>query len=304
VAGLLVTLPFLPHRQVCLPVLARLWHPTDTTHTKLLLAHQLIRLVAARYPDRQVHAVADAAYAGHSPLGLPERVSLTSRLRRDAALYALPPARQLGQQGRPRRKGDRLPSLDALARLPTTIWQPTTVRRYGKQATVTLAAVTCLWYHVHRTRPVQVVPVREPGHTEGFDLALISTDFDATPSELVERYSARWGIEVTFLESKHLVGVGQARKPPPPRGGAFRAVRVGLPQPARLLVHPQRACHRRRLHRPRARALVPAQHTPSPLDMLVAFRRAMLAEYRRAHPAQRTGTKLTDALLSWDITVA
>ncbi len=82
--------------------------------------------------------------------------------------------------------------------------------RYGKRATVTLAAITCLWYHVHRARPVQVVLVREHGHQRGYDLALVSTDLGATPSELVERYLARWAIEVTFLESKHLVGVGQA----------------------------------------------------------------------------------------------
>lgn len=82
--------------------------------------------------------------------------------------------------------------------------------RYGKRATVTLAAITCLWYHVHRARPVQVVLVREHGHQRGYDLALVSTDLRATPSGLVERYSARWAIEVTFLESKHLVGVGQA----------------------------------------------------------------------------------------------
>lgn len=69
VVGILVRLPFIPHRQVCLPVLAHLWHPRDRDHTKLVLAHQLIRLIAARYPNRQVHVVADAGYAGHSPLG-------------------------------------------------------------------------------------------------------------------------------------------------------------------------------------------------------------------------------------------
>jgi DDE superfamily endonuclease len=71
VVGILVKLPFIGHRQVCLPLLARLWHPRDRDHTKLVLAHQMIRLVAARHPNRQLHVVADAAYAGHSLLGLP-----------------------------------------------------------------------------------------------------------------------------------------------------------------------------------------------------------------------------------------
>jgi hypothetical protein len=38
--------------------------------------------------------------------------------------------------------------------------------------------------------------------------------------------------------------------------------------------------------------------------MLVAFRRAIVAEYHRTHPARLTGTELTDALLTWDVTAA
>jgi hypothetical protein len=283
---------------------ARLWHPRNADHTKLVLAHQMICLVAARYPDRQVDVVADAAYAGKSPLGLPRRATLTSRLRRDAALHALPTARQPGQRGRPRRKGDRLPTLDILADLPTTTWQPATVRRYGKEATVTIATITCLWYHVHRARPVQVVLVREAGHHRGFDLALVSTDLKATPAELVERYAARWAIEVTFLESKHPVGVGQARNHR--RLAVQRTVPFALCCHSPLMVwytlhgHPAGDIATRRALAPWYRH----KHTPSTLDMLVAFRRAMLNEYQHTHPAQPTSAKLTDALLTWDLTAA
>jgi hypothetical protein len=306
VAAILVRLPFVPHRHLALPVLARLWHPRDTTtgHTKLVLAHQMIRLVTARYPNRQLHVVADAAYAGSSPLGLPVRVTLTSRLRRDAALYGLPAARQPGQRGRPRRKGDRLPTLERLADLPTTTWQPAAVHRYGKQATVTLTTITCLWYHVHRARPVRVVLVREAGHERGFDLALVATDLTATPAELVERYAARWAIEVTFLESKHLVGMGQARNRR--RLAVQRTVPFGLVTHSLLVVwytlngHAVGDVAARRARSPWYRH----KRTPSTLDMLVAFRRAMLAEYHRSHPTQPTGTKLLDALLTWDLTAA
>lgn len=48
-----------------------MWHPRQADHTKLVLAHQLIRLVVARYATRKVHVVADAACAGNSPRGLP-----------------------------------------------------------------------------------------------------------------------------------------------------------------------------------------------------------------------------------------
>jgi hypothetical protein len=304
VVGILVRLPFIGHRQVCLPVLVRLWHPRDPDHTKLVLAHQMLRLVAARHPHRHLHVVADAAYAGSSPLGLPARVTLTSRLRRDAALYGLPAARQPGQRGRPRRKGDRLPTLERLADLASTTWQPATVRRYNKTATVTLTAITCLWYHVHRACPVRIVLVREHGHTTGFDLAMVSTDLKATPWELVERYAARWAIEVTFSEAKHLVGVGQARNRR--RRAIQRTVPFGLVTHSLLVVWYTRNGHAvgdvaaRRACSPWYRH----KRTPSTLDMLVAFRRAMLAEYHHSHPAQPTGTKLLDALLTWDLTAA
>src|SRR6266536_1200920 len=61
VAGVVVTVPFLS-RPVCLPVLARLWHPRRTG--KLAHARAMVELVAARYPDRKVHSVGDAAYVG------------------------------------------------------------------------------------------------------------------------------------------------------------------------------------------------------------------------------------------------
>jgi hypothetical protein len=262
VIGVVVRLPFVPHRHLALPVLARLWHPRDTAHTKLVLAHQLIRLLAARYPTRTIHVVADAAYAGHSPLGLPRRVTLTSRLRRDAALHALPAARQPGQRGRPRRKGDRLPTLGRLADHPATTWQPATVRRYGKQATVTLTAITCLWYHVHRTRPVQVVLVREADHQRGFDLALVSTDLAATPGRAGRTVRGQVGNRGHVLGSKTPGRGRPGPQPPPPRRGAHRAVRALLLQPAGVLVHPQRACRWRRRHPPRAGPLVPSQAHP------------------------------------------
>jgi hypothetical protein len=59
VLGVLVHLPFLPQRAVCLPVLARLWRPKHPDRTKLLLACALVTLVAEHYPDRSVHLVAD-----------------------------------------------------------------------------------------------------------------------------------------------------------------------------------------------------------------------------------------------------
>jgi hypothetical protein len=69
VVGVLVELPFVAHRQVCLPVAARLWQPGGPS--KLDLAGVLVGLLAARYPDRQLHLAGDAAYAGKTLRGCP-----------------------------------------------------------------------------------------------------------------------------------------------------------------------------------------------------------------------------------------
>ena len=94
--------------------------------------------------------MADSACVGGELKKLPAAVTWTTRLRKNAALYGFPPART-GRRGRPRQKGDRLPSLAGLA--VTTAFTQVTVTRYGKAAAISAAAVTCLWPSVFGTRP-------------------------------------------------------------------------------------------------------------------------------------------------------
>jgi hypothetical protein len=72
-----------------------------------------------------------------------------------ADFHGLPPARVPGKKGRPRLRGDRLPSLAGIAAADT--FAQVAVTRYGNAETVRAAAVTCLWYSVFGTRQVQVV---------------------------------------------------------------------------------------------------------------------------------------------------
>jgi hypothetical protein len=104
VAGIVVQLSFLS-RPVCLPVLARLWRPRHTG--KIAHARELAELIAARYPDRTVHVVGDAAYVGERLRDVDARISWTSRLKVTSVLHELPPPRT-GRSGRPRTKGARL----------------------------------------------------------------------------------------------------------------------------------------------------------------------------------------------------
>ena len=69
-----------------------------------------------------------------------------------------------------------------------------------------------LWYSVFGPRAVRVMIVREPADTDGYEIALITTDPDSSPTRISARYADRWSIEVCFQDAKHTVGVGEARK--------------------------------------------------------------------------------------------
>ena len=218
IAGIVVTLPMVS-RPVCLPVLARLVVKGTNSKSRLWLARRMTGDLAAALPGRTICVAADAAYAGKELRTLPATVTWTTRLRKDAALHELPPPRT-GRRGRPRVKGARLPALAALA--TTASFTPVTVTRYRKTATVQAAAITCLWYSVSGSRPVQVILVRDRAQA-GYNIALVTTDLDASPAAVIERYAARWSVEVAIEDAKQVFGSGQARN------RTARAVRATIP---------------------------------------------------------------------------
>ena len=206
ILGIVVRLRFMS-RPVAVPVMAKLVIKGSNSRSRLWLARRMAERLAAALPGRQIRVVADSAYAGGELKGLPAGISWTTRLRKDAALHGLPPART-GRPGRPRVKGDRLPSLAKLA--AAAEFSQVTVVRYGRTETVAAAVVTCLWYSVFGSRPVTVVIVRDKPGT-AFGIALVTTDREATAEQVIERYAARWSIEVAIEDAKQIFGTGQAR---------------------------------------------------------------------------------------------
>jgi hypothetical protein len=91
---------------------------------------QLLLLLRRWYPEREIVAVADRAYASLKLLSpcrsLSKPVTFITRLRLDAALYEPAPPRRPGQRGRPRLKGERLLNLSVVAEDPDTVWKLTT----------------------------------------------------------------------------------------------------------------------------------------------------------------------------------
>jgi len=297
IGGILVSLPMLD-RPVCLPVLARLVRKTTVSGSRLWLARQMATTLAEALPGRRIHVVADAAYAGGELRGLPAAISWTTRLRKDAALYAPPPPRT-GRRGRPRQKGKKLPKLAELAR--TAPFAPTTVRSYGTDRSVHTATVSCLWYSVFGPQPVTVVLVREADTSRGYDLALVTTDPQATAGQIVERYASRWAVEVSIEDAKQLVGVGQAHN--------RKALAVERTVPFGLACLTLAVCwYAIAGHQPEDvaehRARRPWYRTktnPSTSDMLAKLRRVLIAaRFRLARPEQPTPTELQTIRLAWE----
>ncbi len=297
VVGVIVHLPFLT-RAVCLPILARLWQPGDPDHTPLVLARELVDLACGHLGDRQVHLVGDAAYIGKPLQGLPTHVTVTARLRANAALY-MPAPPPTGRRGRPRVKGDRLPELIMLAAMTRYRWTPVTLHCYGKTLDREVLAIGCLWYGALKGQPVQVVLSRPVGSPDGYQLALVTTDLAATPTQVIERYADRWSEETAFLDARHLAGVGQARTRT--QRSVERLVPFGLVCMSLAIVwyahhgHPAADLAAHRARAPWYRH----KHTVSVADMLASLRRALLhAQYPHGHPHQHTLDLFPDALLT------
>jgi hypothetical protein len=146
-------------------------------------AWQMIQLVVRWLPDRGIVFVADSSFAALELLDkvatLP-RASVLTRLRLDAALYDPPPPRKPGTKGRPRLKGKRRPTLEAVLADERTQWTTVIVEQwYGEgPRKVEVATDTAVWYHTGKP-PVAIrwVLIRDP--QEAFKpQALLSTDLD------------------------------------------------------------------------------------------------------------------------------
>jgi DDE superfamily endonuclease len=299
VLGVLVDLPFVPHRPVCLPILARLWRPGHTPG-RLDLAVELVKVVCGHLGTRRIDLVCDGAYAGRQLRDLPAQATVCCRLRADAALHRLAPPRRPGTRGRPRTRGDRLPELCTLAGLVTTPFALHQVTRYGQGGLAAVAGFACLWPAVLGTRPVNVVLVRAPDAPDGFDLALVTTDLAATPAELVQRYAARWQVEVCFRQTRQDAGVGQARNRV--RLAVERTVPFGLVCYSLAIVwYAQHGHSPAEVAAHRARApWYQTKAAPSVADMLAKLRRVLIAaQYRPGQLSTPTIAEILEVQAAW-----
>ncbi len=180
-------------------------------------ARQMITQVRRWLPHRSLVLIADSTYAAIELLaacvGLPQPITMITRLRLDAALYDPAPPRQPGKRGAPRKKGERQPTLtERLSDLQTS-WERVSVAWYGRSTrTVDLATGTALWYHAGLPAvPIRWVLIRD---VQGqFDpQALLSTDLSVAAQQIVEWFVLRWQLEVTFEEARAHLGIETQRQ--------------------------------------------------------------------------------------------
>jgi hypothetical protein len=180
-------------------------------------AWQIIRLVRRWLPGREIVFVADSSFAALEWLALVARlprVSVITRLRLDAALYDPPPPRDPGQRGRPRLKGKRRPTLEAVLADEKTPWSTLTIDDwYGEgPREVDIATDTALWYHSGKP-PVAIrwVLIRDP-QARCKPQALLSTNLEHTCEQMLAWFVRRWTMEVTFEDARAHLGMETQRQ--------------------------------------------------------------------------------------------
>jgi DDE superfamily endonuclease len=212
-AGRVWALPFLtalaPSERYCRERGLRHKRLTDWARQPVLQARRWM-------PGRHLVLVTDSGFSALEFLAalLRQGITCVTRLRLDAALYRPAPPRQPGTVGRPRTKGERLPTLAEVLADKTTRWQRLTVPGwYGEgQRVVEICSDTAVWRHAGLpVVPIRRVLLRDP--CRRFDpQALLCTDPAQEPLQVVRWFVQRWQLEVTFREVREHLGVETQRQ--------------------------------------------------------------------------------------------
>lgn len=199
VLALIVVPPFRPDRTFTLPILWRAFRKKGTAghRKKTELARELAYLVAAALPDRRIYLLGDSAYVNASVLrGRPGNLEVIGPLPLKAALYRAPAAPQPGRRGRLAKKGERLPTPQAMLALPEEFVanEQAFVLPGGAKVLRVQVLRGVLWYTGCEQTRVAVVLLRDPSGSWR-DEALLCTDVTLGVEGIVAGYCRRWAIE-------------------------------------------------------------------------------------------------------------
>jgi hypothetical protein len=177
----------------------------------------IIQTVVRWLPGRAIVFVADSRFAVIDLLHRVSRLrgaSLITRLRLDAALYDLAPAPKPRQKGRPRLKVARRPRPKTVLADPLTQWMKLTVEHwYGDGLRqVEVCTDTAIGYHTGLP-PVAIRWVLIGDPLQEFEpQALLWTNLQHTPHQMLTWFVRRWTMEVTMEEARAHLGLETQRQ--------------------------------------------------------------------------------------------
>jgi hypothetical protein len=288
VLAVVVALPFCPGRVFSLPILFRLYLNHDAAararrayKKRSELAVELLERLCKAHRERNFHAFADSAYGGETVLGhLPNNCDLTSRMPLSTRLHESPPARAPGTNGRPRKRGARLPSP---AQMIKQRGRRVTLAIYGRNDRVRLVETVACCYRVPG-RLLKVVVV-EPLVGGRPVQAFYSTASGQTAEEVLTEYAGRWSIEETIQGSKTWLGFEEPQGWS--RNAVLRTAPIAMLLYSLVTVWFARVGHA--LYRPLVRPWYSTKTRPSFADMLETLKGACVR--------QEVSARLADAHL-------
>jgi len=198
-------------RNYCVPIGLKLYRSqadcraSGLKHrSRALMLKEMVRDVLACAPERSALLLVDGQYACKDLMhSLPRHLSVITRLRHDAALWAPPRRPQHRNVGRPRTRNGRVPTPGRMAADPTRPWQCTAE---GHQ----LKSCRALWYRINKRRINKVVVVQGRSGPRTF-ICLLCTDPEREDGQIVSSYASRWSIELTIRAAKQQAGLGEGQ---------------------------------------------------------------------------------------------
>ena len=303
VLGVMVHFPLWPDRPFCLPILFRLYlnkkrvaQERRVYRSKPELALAMLRVLCGHRKSKRFHALADSAYGGQNVIaGLPANCDLTSRLRLDARLYEAPAQIKSGKRGRPRKRGDQLPTPQQMLEQRA---RQIELQIYGRSQKARVCQAEARMFALP-DRPLCVVAVEALVGGRGRE-AFYSTCLGATAEEVLTRYAFRWSVEVMFKEAKQHLGFED------PQGWTRRAVERTAPIAMVLygLIVYWYATEGHRNYRELPRPWYTSKGRESFADMLATLRRRSLKESISAWAPTGPGSQKIVALLEHMLALA
>ena len=169
--------------------------------------------------QRELYLSVDGSYTNETILkGLPAKVTLIGRIRKDVRMHHMPETEKT--KGRNRIYGEQCPTPEDIRKSEDIPWTEVKSFAAGTLHAFNVKIVKSLkWRTAGKGHTLQMVIIRPLGYRlkKGGKMLyrkpayLICTDNDLAIEKLLQAYIWRWEIEVNFREEKTINGCGQAQ---------------------------------------------------------------------------------------------